>query len=305
MVRIKHFLATLILFSLTLCFMVKAFASEEIVFSEEFIVNKDGNAMYSVNVTKNSNIAGLSLTVSYDKDKLTLLDAYVGEGFSSSINSVNKKKAGIVYMSSVSTVPVTESGSIITLVFDGKSTANISFSVSECIDEYMHNLGFRIQNTETDTAQPNETTRNPIQSSSSSKLDSYQNSTGNSEEEATDTSKNSSDKSQSQSQYASETSSNVASNRSESSQPQVQNGSSATIQGGTLEKKEDSVNFSEKKTSDDSTLISKNTTADSATKDESNQSSNYIIWIIVSVVLCIVVITISIIYKKRRMTHEK
>ena len=79
------------------CFTVKVFASEEIVFFEEFVVNQDGNAVYSVNVTKNSNITGLSMAVSYDKDKLKLLDAFAGESFSSSISSVNKKEAGIVY----------------------------------------------------------------------------------------------------------------------------------------------------------------------------------------------------------------
>ena len=293
--------------SFVLCFTLKAYASENILFSEEFIENEDGNVVYNVNVTKNSNIAGISLTINYDKDKLTLLDAHVGDSFSSSISSVNKQKAGLVYMSSVTTVPVTDSGSVITLVFDGKSTANISFSVSECIDEDMHNLEFRIQNTETDTPQPSETTKNPIQSSSGSKPNSDQNSTGNSEGKATDTNRNGSEKNQSQNESVANT--DGIHNNSESSLPQGQNGSSTnndrTITDGTWESKEDSVNFSERKTSEDSTIISKDSTNDSATKDESKNSNNYIVWVIISVVLCIVVITILIFYKKRRMTHEK
>lgn len=303
MVKIKRFVAILVIFSFVFCFTVKAFASENIVFSEKFVVNEDGNAVYSVNISKNSNIAGLSLTVSYDKDKLTLLDAYVGESFSSSISSVNKKIAGTVFMSSVTTVPISEGGSVLMLVFDGKSTAKISFSVSECIDKDMNNLGFRIQNTETDTPQPNETINNPIQGSSSSKPDSNQNSQGNTEGKATETSKNSSDKYQSQN--GSETNTDVTHNSLESSQPKVQSVSSVTNTDVPLESEKASENFSEQKALEDSTLNSKSSTNDSATKDESNQSNNYFIWIIISVVLCIVVITISIIYKKRRMTHEK
>ena len=267
---------------------MKAFASDEIVFSEELTVNADGNAVYNVIVTKNSNIAGLSLTVNYDKDKLKLLDAFAGENFSSSMCSVNKKIAGTVYMSSVTTVPITDGGSVITLVFDGNNSAKIAFSVSECIDKDMNNLSFRIKNTETDTPQIKDNTQPSTQGRDSSMPVATRNSSEQKAEKTTDNTKNGTDNSQIRVQ--------------DGSQP---NSTGTTPERTTAESEKNGIDPSEQNTVVGSMAYSGNQTTDSATTDESNQPSSYIIWIIISIVLCIVVITILIFYKKRRMTHEK
>ena len=147
---------------------MNAFASETIIFSEDYIINDEGNAVYSIIVTENSNIAGLSLTINYDKESLDLLDASVGGSFASAMNSVNKNEAGIVIMSSITTSPIVEEGTVISLVFDGAINADVSFSVSECIDKDMHNLSFNIVESETNTPQPKENTEKSSKSNESS-----------------------------------------------------------------------------------------------------------------------------------------
>ena len=288
-VRIKHFAAIMIVLSFALCFTVKAFAAEAIVFSEDLTVNNDGNAVYSVIVSEKSNIAGLSLTVNYDKNKQTLLDAFVGERFSSSVSSVNKKIAGSVIMSSVTTAPITDGGAVLTLVFDGKSISDISFSVSECIDKDMHSLDYTIKNIEPDTPKPNETTKNSNQGGDSSKSD-VQNGSKNNDRKPTDNNKEYTDNSRNQDQNAPTTS--------------LDAGTDATNPDGSFKNKEDSINPSDQSKTEVSMPGSQQPTSDAATADESNQSNNYIILITVFIALCAVAITI-IYFIKRRKKHEK
>ena len=180
-------------------------------------------------------------------------------------------------------------------MFEGKNTARVSFSVSECIDKDMRSLSFSVKNTETDAPQPVEATQNPAQSSNGSRPGAEQSSSAQNDERATDSVKSGTDNSRTQSQ----------------TQTQARGASAADSAGTNPQRASDSreeggIEPNGQNTDGASVPDAQSPTTDSATADESGQTNDYSIWIVIFVVLCMAVIAVTVVINiKRRKKHEK
>lgn len=115
------------------------FAKGKVCFTEVHTIEEDKYLNYQLNVSENSRIAGLTVTIRYNEKQLTLVDSQVGETLQSTMNKVNNKVEGTVIITAISTDEITQKGSILNLKFEllnsSKEYIDIHYSVDECIDQ--------------------------------------------------------------------------------------------------------------------------------------------------------------------------
>lgn len=271
--------------------MLNAFAAETIIFSGESAVNDDGNTVFSVNITENSNVAGLSLTVTYDKEKMELLDAYLGEPFASAMSSINKNKIGVVYLSLVTTDPVKKGGSVIALVFSGKVTTGITFSVSECIDKDLHSLVFGINNLESDVSHSENAIKKHSQSSDASRFETDKTISDNSKETVENSTLNSNP--------------NSTNNARSMNQGSVAPNNDSTSKNIKQNNNRDIVSTDDYKENKSIMPPATSSTSDTVAEKESQNSGYSIIWILLTIALCLALGIILFNIIKRRKKNEK
>ena len=119
---------------LILSMSVCAFASAGITFSEQFHAD-NGSVEYSIEISENSQISGLSMTIEYDQLQLKLAECRLGDVLSTSIAKTNSKNPGKVILTSVTMDPITQSGEVVYLRFDVVDTNQEKFSLDVAIDE--------------------------------------------------------------------------------------------------------------------------------------------------------------------------
>ena len=139
--KISVFLA--LMFILHQMIFINVFAASDVSFTVN-VEKAEDKLTYTLCVSKNSNIAGLSMVVTYPKDDTQLIESKVGKVMSSTISSLNDKTPGKMYASFITTEPICSGGDILTLIFKGKSEEGISIRISECVDSSSRNLRFKV-----------------------------------------------------------------------------------------------------------------------------------------------------------------
>lgn len=93
---------------------------------------------YTITVSENSGICGLTLNVIYDPTEVKLINHKEGSLISNGITKCNADIPGKVILSYISTEPVGKSGEIMLASFEPITSdckeLNISYEISECID---------------------------------------------------------------------------------------------------------------------------------------------------------------------------
>ena len=130
----------LILFLVLLLVIQRSvYAKEKVCFTEHHTFEDNKYIDYELDISEESKIAGLTITIRYDAKQLALVDSQVGEMLQSTMNKVNNKVEGTVIITAISTDEITQKGSLLNLRFEivnsSKEYIDINCSVDECIDQ--------------------------------------------------------------------------------------------------------------------------------------------------------------------------
>ncbi|GEM_PF-6397393 len=133
------FLAITVLFMLSskMCVLKATTMENSASFSANAVVSEK-EISYTITVSENSGICGLTLNVIYDPTEVKLINHKEGSLISNGITKCNADKPGKVILSYISTEPVVKSGEIMLASFEPITSdckeLNISYEISECID---------------------------------------------------------------------------------------------------------------------------------------------------------------------------
>ncbi|MBQ9355601.1 MAG: hypothetical protein IJT84_07995 [Clostridia bacterium] len=133
------FLAITVLFMLSskMCVLKATTMENSASFSANAVVSEK-EISYTITVSENSGICGLTLNVIYDPTEVKLINHKEGSLISNGITKCNADKPGKVILSYISTEPVVKSGEIMLASFEPITSdckeLNITYEISECID---------------------------------------------------------------------------------------------------------------------------------------------------------------------------
>lgn len=175
-------------------------AQEAIVFDEKANI-KDDTVIYTVDITKNSNVCGLSLEVLYDEKQIKLESSAIGDIINNGMAKSNTKIDGKVILTYISTESLKSKGTILELKFSiiSSNTAklNITSIISECINKNCDDLSFSIRRSDIinpnykddNTSSDSNPNKNNPASSTNSNISSNDNSSSSSNNQSSNHSK--------------------------------------------------------------------------------------------------------------------
>lgn len=140
--RIKRglLISAILLFCFNYGFVV-ANARSLVEFNEHVeVVNEQ--ITYSVDVSENSNISGILVEITYDKDELALKSAMAGSALDGTINTLNTKTLGKIILTAITTEQIDEGGTVFKIEFSGEDIDSLKVDIKECIDKECNPINY-------------------------------------------------------------------------------------------------------------------------------------------------------------------
>ena len=118
---------------------IKIQAMENVVFTENINFESSSYLSYDLQVSEESEIAGLTIEIKYDSQQLKIIKGEVGEVLLPTINKLNTQRDESVILTAISTDPIMKEGNILHLEFElvdsTKQYVEINCIISECINQ--------------------------------------------------------------------------------------------------------------------------------------------------------------------------
>ena len=135
------------------CMLISAFtvSAQTVVITEK--AERDGDKItYTVSVSPDSGLCGLTLELKYDTLQLEIDSSSAGKALEGGITQKNDKMDGRLLLSYISTDPLKIGGEMLAISFtdisDGKSKLKISLNIKEFIDGDTDNIAYNLKSSD-------------------------------------------------------------------------------------------------------------------------------------------------------------